>query len=156
MTAVTTTMECTDIESQKICKRQKEKGKCTKATIAANCQMTCELCSLPLTQSTISKTIMTTTQLITSTTKPEPTTSNKTISTTISISTPKTTTTIPTTTMKCEDMESKKYCNKQKEKGKCAKATVAAQCQKTCEECSMKIVTTIIPTKTTKASTIGW
>ena len=35
----------------------------------------------------------------------------------------------------CEDEKPKKYCKKQKNKGKCNKAGIAKKCMKTCNKC---------------------
>ena len=40
----TTAAPCEDIWSATVCENRKNKGKCTKTNVAANCQLTCELC----------------------------------------------------------------------------------------------------------------
>ena len=39
----------------------------------------------------------------------------------------------------CEDINSAKWCKKQKKKGKCKKASVWKKCQSTCEKCDSKL-----------------
>ena len=39
----------------------------------------------------------------------------------------------------CEDIKSKKWCKKQKKKGKCKKASVWKKCQSTCEKCDLQL-----------------